>query len=111
MNKKFDVVSQILRNAEIAPKKIAVEDMSGCLTYEQLVQQSMNLKQKILSRYMEGATICVDLGRCKERVIALVAILAANASYLPFELAAEEKRNGFSICTSSGIYSSQFSNW
>lgn len=85
MNKKFDVVSQILRNAEIAPKKIAVEDMSGCLTYEQLVQQSMNLKQKILSRYMEGATICVDLGRCKERVIALVAILAANASYLPFD--------------------------
>lgn len=51
MNKKFDVVSQILRNVEIAPKKIAVEDMSGCLTYEQLVQQSMNLKQKILSRY------------------------------------------------------------
>ena len=51
MNKKFDVVSQILRNAEIAPKKIAVEDMSGSLTYEQLVQQSMNLKQKILSRY------------------------------------------------------------
>lgn len=46
MNKKFDVVSQILRNAEIAPKKIAVEDMSGCLTYEQLVQQSMNFKQK-----------------------------------------------------------------
>ena len=40
MNKKFDVVSQMLRNAEIAPKKIAVEDMSGCLTYEQLVQQS-----------------------------------------------------------------------
>ena len=26
MNKKFDVVSQILRNAEIAPKKIAVEE-------------------------------------------------------------------------------------
>lgn len=51
MNKKFDVVSQILRNAEIAPKKIAVKDMSGCLTYEQLVQQSMNLKQKILSQY------------------------------------------------------------
>lgn len=52
MNKKFDVVSQILRNAEIAPKKkIAVEDMSGCLTYEQLVQQSMNLKQNILSQY------------------------------------------------------------
>lgn len=59
--------------------------MSGCLTYEQLVQQSMNLKQKILSQYMEGATICVDLGRCKERVIALVAILAANVSYLPFD--------------------------
>lgn len=51
MNKKFDVVSQILRNAEIAPKKIAVEDMSGCLTCEQLVQQSMNLKQNILSQY------------------------------------------------------------
>jgi len=72
--------------AQRAPRATAVVDDEGTLTYAELDRASASLARALLAAGVTpGARVVLSLGRSREVIVALLAILRAGAAYVPIE--------------------------
>ncbi len=90
---KINMVQLFEKQAEITPNQIAIEDNTETITY-----QMLNKKANQLSRYLKEkkvtkeSIIGIMLDNSIELVIALLAVLKCQASYLPIDTIYPNKR-------------------
>lgn len=91
----ISVVDWLTRRAQSDPDKVAVISGDRSLTWAQLHQRSMQLARMLISRGA-GADDVVALGlpRTEQMVVAIFAVLASGAAYLPLDLDYPRERLG-----------------
>ncbi len=70
-----------------APTAVAVVDEQGALTYAELDRESAALAHALVARGVgRGSRVALCLGRDRELIVALLAILRAGGAYVPLEV-------------------------
>lgn len=82
----ISVIDLIEDSAKIYPDKIAVQDETSQLTYQELSERSSKLASYLQQQHgIDGRRIGVSLQRNKELVVILLAILKSGAAYVPID--------------------------
>lgn len=88
------VMALIEQHALTAPQSIALHDVNGPVSYQQLQQQSLQLAQHLLQQpgVQPGDTLGILLPRSADAIVAMLAALHAGLSYVPLDPAYPAER-------------------
>ncbi|MBR4899150.1 MAG: amino acid adenylation domain-containing protein [Prevotella sp.] len=84
---ELDFVSMFCHQAQLSPTAIALVDHVGSLTYEELDRQSSLLAHHLISEkgVTAGDRVVIKMSRCKEFMVAVIAVMKAGACYVPVD--------------------------
>jgi amino acid adenylation domain-containing protein len=78
-----DVVAEHIRRS---PDALAVQDWAGSLTYRELDERALELSRVLRGLGVgRGQVVGLHLGRCRELIVAELAVLRIGAAYLPLD--------------------------
>ena len=85
---EHDFVSMFRHQVQLTPTATALVDLAGSLTYEELDRQSTLLAHHLIAEkgVTAGDRIVIKMPRCKEFMVAVIAVMKAGACYVPIDI-------------------------